>query len=221
MWWQKVKVACGFAPARGPDGPVENYILTVPNPVEQGYIADPGHPVEQLVLRPVLGAKHALALQLRDLNADWLAPWEVGVPTGFPADVPTLSQFRRRVDRQFVDGAAVYYLVYLDEQPVGAVSVTSIERGASQTAVLGYWVARSYAGLGIMRTAVAEVTTFLLHRLNLHRVEVYIRPDNPASLGLVESLGFLPEGVRQAYLWVDGAWRDHLVYTAFQESWWG
>lgn len=219
--WQKLRILCGLAPTRGDLGAVEDYTIRLLHPVEEGYINDPGHPVEELVLRPALGNLHALSLQLRDENLVWLAPWEVGVPTGFPAQIPSLSQYRRLADRQFVEGSALYYLVFLDAQPVGVVSVTSIERGASQTATLGYWIAADYAGLGIMRTAVAEVTSFLLHSLHLHRVEVYIRPDNPASLGLVESLGFFPEGVRRNYLWVDGAWRDHQVYTAFQESWVG
>lgn len=40
-----------------------------------------------------------------------------------------------------------------------------------------------------------------------------IRPENIKSLRVVEKLGFRLEGERPAYLHVDHAWRDHLMFA--------
>jgi hypothetical protein len=54
--------------------------------------------------------------------------------------------------------------------------------------------------------------------LGLHRIEVNIRPENRASLRVVEKLGFRPEGLRRRYLHIDGAWRDHLTFALTVED---
>jgi [ribosomal protein S5]-alanine N-acetyltransferase len=49
--------------------------------------------------------------------------------------------------------------------------------------------------------------------LGLHRVEVNVRPENAASLKVVEHLRFRDEGVRERYLHINGAWRDHRTFA--------
>ena len=69
------------------------------------------------------------------------------------------------------------------------------------------------AGRGIIPTAVALATDHCFATVGLHRVEVNIRPENAASLRVVEKLGFRPEGLRPRYLHIDGDWRDHLSFA--------
>jgi len=54
--------------------------------------------------------------------------------------------------------------------------------------------------------------------MGLHRVEVNIRPENAASLRVVEKLGFRDEGLRERYLHIDGAWRDHRTFALTVED---
>ena len=57
-----------------------------------------------------------------------------------------------------------------------------------------------------------------LFAIGLHRVEVNIRPENAASLRVVEKLGFRDEGLRPRYLHIDGDWRDHLSFALTREE---
>jgi ribosomal-protein-alanine N-acetyltransferase len=52
----------------------------------------------------------------------------------------------------------------------------------------------------------------------LHRVEVDIRPDNEASLRVVEKLGLRKEGYYERFLDIGGAWRDHLGFAITVEE---
>ena len=61
---------------------------------------------------------------------------------------------------------------------------------------MGYWIGQSHAGRGIVPTAVAMATDYCLGTLGLHRMEINIRPENAASLRVVEKLGFRDEGLR-------------------------
>ena len=69
------------------------------------------------------------------------------------------------------------------------------------------------AGQGPTPLAVAMATDYGCGALKLHRVEIVIRPENMASLRVVEKLGFRREGPRPAYLHIDGGWRDHEVFA--------
>ncbi len=40
-----------------------------------------------------------------------------------------------------------------------------------------------------------------------------IRPENAPSRRVAEKLGFRDEGLRRAYLHIDGGWRDHISYA--------
>ena len=54
--------------------------------------------------------------------------------------------------------------------------------------------------------------------MQLHRIEIAIRPENAKSLRVVEKLSFRPEGLRPRYLHIDGDWRDHLVFALNAEE---
>ena len=45
-----------------------------------------------------------------------------------------------------------------------------------------------------------------------------IRPENIASLAVVRKLGFRDEGLRERYLHINGAWRDHRAFAITRED---
>ena len=69
-----------------------------------------------------------------------------------------------------------------------------------------------------MPTAVALAADHCFTAVGLHRIEVNIRPENAASLRVVEKLGFREEGPRSAFLHIAGAWRDHRSFALTPEE---
>jgi len=80
------------------------------------------------------------------------------------------------------------------------------------SAHIGYWVDERVAARGIIPTALALAVDHCFRTVGLHRVEVNIRPEN-ARPPVAEKLGFREEGLRRAYLHIDGGWRDHIAYA--------
>jgi ribosomal-protein-alanine N-acetyltransferase len=49
-------------------------------------------------------------------------------------------------------------------------------------------------------------------------MEICIRPENRASLRVVEKLGFRYEGLRRRFIHIDGDWRDHYCFALVREE---
>jgi ribosomal-protein-alanine N-acetyltransferase len=57
-----------------------------------------------------------------------------------------------------------------------------------------------------------------LNIVGLHRVEIDIRPENKASLRVVEKLGLRFEGTKERFIHINGDWRDHFVFAVTSEE---
>ena len=57
-----------------------------------------------------------------------------------------------------------------------------------------------------------------LRTMGLHRIEIAIRPENTASLRVVEKLGFTEIGLAPRYLHINGDWRDHVLFAVTAED---
>src|SRR3546814_8725577 len=119
----------------------------------------------------------------------------------------------RRLLQQHRDGTGVPFVMEYDGEVAGQLNVWGIERGSLASATIGYWVSERFAGRGITPTSVALATDVCFDELRLHRMEICIRPENAASLRVVEKLVFRYEGLRRRYIHINGDWRDHYAFA--------
>ena len=146
----------------------------------------------------------------------WLEPWEATVPGGSKQlDVKGMV---RSLLRQHRDGSAIAAIIEYKGKMVGQVNVANILYGSVSSGSIGYWISEKYAGKGITPTAVALVVDYMFIRMGLHRAEIAIRPENKASLRIVEKLGFRHEGTKHRYIHIDGDWRDHEIFGLTREE---
>ncbi len=161
--------------------------------------------------------RDARALQAELLNnRAWLRPWEATSPDG-----PVSFDMRlgiRRLLQQYRDGGGVPFVMEYDGEIAGQLNVWGIARGSLSSATIGYWVGERFAGRDITPTCVALATDVCFRELGLHRMEICIRPENKASLRVVEKLGFRYEGLRRRFIHIAGDWRDHYAFALVREE---
>ncbi len=172
----------------------------------------------QLLLRELRRRDARQWREVRSRNAAWLGPWEATVPPGSGEQVPTFGQMVARFRSEARQGRTIAWAMELDGRLVGQLTLGGITLGSLRAATIGYWIDSRVAGRGLTPMAVAMATDHCFGTMGLHRIEVVIRPENAASLRVVQKLGFRYEGVRPAFLHIDGAWRDHEVYALHAEE---
>jgi ribosomal-protein-alanine N-acetyltransferase len=149
-------------------------------------------------------------------DREWLEPWEATTPGIRRAlDVKWLV---RSLISQSKQGFGIAFVIEYHGQVVGQLNVANILHGSVSSGTIGYWIAKDFAGRNITPTAVALAIDHLFSEVGLHRVEIDIRPENHASLRVVEKLGLRHEGTKLRYIHIDGAWRDHHVFAITQEE---
>ncbi|WP_199520109.1 GNAT family N-acetyltransferase [Fulvimarina endophytica] len=157
---------------------------------------------------------------LRGESQGFLRPWE----PEWTADELSLRAYRARLRRYYGDvhqRSGWTFFVFDREGSVlmGGLTLGQIRRGVAQVATLGYWMGERFAGQGLMREAVTEVTRFAFASESLHRVEATCLPSNGRSVALLKRCGFSREGRLRRYLKIAGTWEDHDLYALLAEEW--
>ncbi|MDP9091796.1 MAG: GNAT family N-acetyltransferase [Actinomycetota bacterium] len=158
--------------------------------------------------------------EIRLRNEMWLLKWEPTSPHSWHernslASWPPLLSALRRAGRS---GTMLPFVITYGGKLVGQVNVSNVVHGALRSCTVGYWVDKGVAGRGVVPTALALVIDHCFEAVGLHRVEVDIRPENAASLRVVEKLGLRREGYYERFLDIDGAWRDHVAFAVTIEE---
>jgi [ribosomal protein S5]-alanine N-acetyltransferase len=169
-------------------------------------------------LRPLRRRDEQQWMRLRRDNAAWLEPWDATSPVPQVGPPPTFGRFLRGMSAQARTGQLLPFGVTYRDELVGQLTVASIVYGALCSGSIGYWVSQHVAGRGITPTAVALTVDHCFGVLGLHRLEINIRPENAASLRVVEKLGLRDEGVRERYLHIQGRWADHRTFAVTAEE---
>lgn len=146
----------------------------------------------------------------------WLSPWEASTP-GIRYPLNVRSMVRAHL-QQMRDGTGMAWVVLVDDEVAGQLNVANILHGSVSSATIGYWIGKDFAGRNAIPIAVALATDYLFDSVGLHRVEIDIRPENTPSLRVVEKLGLRKEGLKERFIHIDGAWRDHLVFAITKEE---
>jgi ribosomal-protein-alanine N-acetyltransferase len=171
---------------------------------------------EDIVVRPVRLRDWRELEEILQSERDWLERWEATVPGGSKQlDVKGMV---RSLLRQHREGSAIAAVIEYRGKIVGQLNVANILYGSVSSGSVGYWISKKHAGKGITPASVAMIVDYMFMRLGLHRAEIAIRPENKASLRIVEKLGFRHEGTKLRFIHIDGDWRDHEIFAITREE---
>lgn len=164
-------------------------------------------------LRPVKMLDAPVWSKIRTRDEEHLRPWE---PTGLdpwvdrhrPSAWPPMYMRLRNAAKR---GLMLPFVIEVDRQYRGQLTVGNIVRGPLRSAWIGYWVASESGEKGVATAAVAMAVDHCFGQAGLHRLEATVRPENLASQSVLRKAGFREEGLLRDYMDVDGSWRDHIL----------
>jgi ribosomal-protein-alanine N-acetyltransferase len=171
------------------------------------------------------GLEAAVVRFLEENYAGHLDRWSPPAGPAFFTEEFWRQKLRIAVDEFHHDRAVRFVLEPRDApgEVIGTINYTNIIRGPFQACHLGYQVAKDREGRGYMSEALRHANAFMFEERRLHRIMANYRPENERSARLLERLGFVREGIARDYLFIDGAWRDHVLTAlsnpAFDPAW--
>jgi [ribosomal protein S5]-alanine N-acetyltransferase len=146
-------------------------------------------------------------------NHAFLAPWSPPTPASFEA-LGFWQDYAAKSREAFSAGSMVRLWVSPAELPdkvIGSLGFSQIFRGPFCNAILGYQLDEAEQGKGLMSEALAAGIRYMFDEQKLHRIGANYMPHNVRSGRLLAKLGFRIEGYAKDYLFIDGAWRDHIL----------
>ena len=171
--------------------------------------AAPGPP--GVSLRELRGAD---AAELAAMNARNRADIERVSPPQTEATFTATGQAQRIAEilGQTARGSRAYWTIRVDGELAGDISLHAIQRGAVQTANVGYMVDAAFRGRGVATAALRLVVAQAFGELGLHRLDAGAMPTNVGSQRVLEKAGFTRVGLLERFLYVGGTWQDHVLY---------
>ncbi len=147
-------------------------------------------------------------------NRTHLSRWSPPHPPGFYSE--EFWRWRLEESRnEYVADQSLRLAIFAKDAPggrvLGTVNFTQFVRGPGQYCNLGYGLDHRDEGRGLMQEALETAIPFVFGRLAMHRIAANHLPENDRSARLLDRLGFVKEGFARQYLYIDGAWRDHVL----------
>lgn len=176
----------------------------------------------RVLLRPLVVADFPAWSEVRSTSAEWLLKWEPQRSQNAPDPTTDRDAFAVRCsarERERQLGVGFGFGIFAEGAFVGEINLSSLQRGAFQSAYIGYWIDQRAAGNAYIPESLVAVTRYAFEQLYLHRLQVAIIPRNTASRRVVEKLGLREEGTALRYLEINGVWEDHVRYAITVEEW--
>ena len=133
-----------------------------------------------------------------------------------PEEFFTVEGQRRELEQAVAAsavGSRMRFVIEQDGEMIGWLSISNVVRGVFRSANLGYAVGQEHNGRGVGTRAVALAVQWAFGEGGLHRLEAGTLVDNRASQRVLEKNDFERIGLARDYLFIAGAWRDHVLFA--------
>ncbi len=154
-------------------------------------------------------AEEVLEYYLR--NREFLRRFEPSRDEGFYT-IESQKHILTENYKQFLKGTGVNFGIYNNNKLIGKIRISNIVMGVFKNAFIGYSMDEMQQGMGYMKEAVNLVVEYAFEELELHRIEATTLIDNEKSQRVLINNGFKELGISEKYLYINGEWRDHMIF---------
>lgn len=172
-----------------------------------------GKEIELRILTPE-NAEDLLEYYLR--NKEYLKPFESSKDDSFY----TIEWHKKDLIenyKQYLNGHGISLGIFKEDKFIGKIRISNIVIGAFKNAIIGYSIDEKEQGKGYMKEAVNLIVNYAFGDLDLHRIEASTLVDNIKSQAVLKACGFKEVGVSEKYLFINGEWRDHVIFYKIRD----
>ena len=170
---------------------------------------------------PVLQTARLTLRPLRVEDADALHPMYADVAAntyGSHPSTTTVEESRERVAKAVADTDWRAWAITLSGDDIAIGTVACYEKRQGKVTEIGYILSRAYWGNGYVTEAVAALIDLLFDE-GQRRVFADTDPDNPASIAVLQRLGFTLEATLRAEWETHIGVRDSLIWGLLEDEW--
>ncbi len=171
---------------------------------------------DDIDLRLLQLADAAELFALTDANRIYLRRWLPWLD--IINQVDDTRNFIARTMKQFADNEGLVAAICDSGRIVGLVGFNRIEQ-QDRIGYIGYWLAESACGKGIMTKACLSLIDYGFATLKLNRVVITCATENHRSRAIPLRLCFTHEGVVRDAEWLYKQFGDHDIYALSVEDW--
>ena len=153
---------------------------------------------------------------LIDANRAYLREWLPWVD--HERSVEDTRAFIRGALQQSANNEGFQMGIWYKRQLAGVIGYHALD-WADRKVEIGYWLAESFQGKGLMTKACRALVGYAFDELKLHRVEIHCATNNKRSCAIPERLGFQREGVMRDAEWLYDHFVDLVVYSMLEDEW--
>lgn len=165
------------------------------------------------IILEILTPKHSKKLLCYyEKNREYLKPFEPDRGKEFY----TLEAQRKIISDEYkgyLNGDSASFGIFKGESLIGKIRISGIVYGVFKNGYIGYSIDQEEQGKGYMKEAVKLVLRYAFEHMELHRIEAATLPDNIKSQRVLLACGFKEIGKSEKYLFINGKWRDHLIFA--------
>jgi glyoxylase I family protein len=190
--------------------PFQN-VIELKGPSQPQAATEPVLRTERLILRPVrMSDAHALFPLFSD--PDTMQHWSHGPLT-------RIEEMQTRVAHNLPPQSKAGFSFAITKDGERALGWINFYNESHAIAGLGYILAPSERGQGLVSEAVEAMLAHGFKTLKLHRVYLDIDPQNERSIAVAERAGFRREGLFRQAFFRDGEFLDSVFYAMLYEEW--
>jgi RimJ/RimL family protein N-acetyltransferase len=117
------------------------------------------------------------------------------------------------IDTAGVESPLANFAIVVNGEAVGGIGLTMGTDIFRRSAEIGYWLGEPLWGRGIASEAARAVTEYAFEYFDLCRLEAGVFEWNPASMRVLEKVGYVREGRARLGVTKDGRTGDRLQYA--------
>lgn len=161
--------------------------------------------------------RHAQGLfNLIDANRAYLREWLPWLD--YEMSFEDTRAYIRSSLLQFANNEGFQLGIYYKGQLAGAIGYHSID-WANRKVEIGYWIAESFQGKGLVTKACKTLVTYAFKELGLNKVNINCAIGNIRSRAIPKRLGFTQEGTLRDGEWLYDHFVDLVVYSMLAKDW--